>query len=227
MSTFIHQPLTAALLTTLATGSLGALIIGLTSPTWGQLARSQPSTQPAASPSPTLAQSRTTATEETPVELAAEVCVSLPDWQRPSEQDQAKQLGAMSRYGSALADEPLLSAAKNWWSHEAFAFTTYGLSARTDPLYLSGVWTAMDSIWDCYAGDQPERINNGDLAEVWLINHSLVGVQWQDDHYLLAVEPSATGLQIVQFQRQEQDSSLPISLVTTVGHPLAIMAGDW
>ncbi|MBE9158592.1 hypothetical protein IQ265_17390 [Nodosilinea sp. LEGE 06152] len=159
--------------------------------------------------------------------IAANICVNLPDWQRPSDLAQIKQLEAMPTYGAAIQSDPLAELAKTWWSHDIFSFTTYGLSARTDPLYLSGVWTAIDDIWDCYSGDQPEQINQGELAEMWLLHHRLVGLVWQDDQYLATVEPTDTGLQLVQFPRRESSQGLPLNIVTTTGQVLAVMSGDW
>ncbi|TVQ12641.1 MAG: hypothetical protein EA368_03640 [Leptolyngbya sp. DLM2.Bin27] len=159
--------------------------------------------------------------------LVVEVCLSLTDWQRPSDLAQAKQLGAMPHYGVALQSDPLAEMAKTWWSHDIFSFTTYGLSARVDPLYLSGVWTALDDTWDCYSGDQPEQINRGELAEMWLLHHRLVDLAWQDDHYVATVEPAESGLQLVQFARRESNPSLPLSIITTAGQALAVLSGDW
>ncbi len=159
--------------------------------------------------------------------IAADICVNLPDWQRPSDLAQMKQLESMPTYGTALQSDPLAEMVKTWWSHEIFSFTTYGLSARTDPLYLSGVWTALDNTWDCYSGNQPEQINQGELAEMWLLHHRLVGLVWQDDQYLVTVEPTDTGLQLVQFPRREHSQGLPLNIVTTTGQVLAVMSGDW
>lgn len=162
-----------------------------------------------------------------PTGLVADVCLNLSDWQRPSDHTQVKQLQAMGRYESATEITLLSEDTKTWWSHEAFSFTTYGLSARTDPLYLSGIWTAVDHIWDCYSDDQPERINAGELAELWLLNHRLVALQWQGDHYLVTVEPSTMGLQLVQFQRQDDLAQLPLHIITTDGAAIPILDGDW
>ncbi|NJL54439.1 hypothetical protein HC928_04035 [bacterium] len=159
--------------------------------------------------------------------LPVEICLNLPDWQRPSQQLQEKQLQSMPRYGAALQDEPLLSVAKAWWGHEVFSFTTYGLSARTDPLYLSGLWTAMEETWDCYSSSQPDQINNGQMAEVWLMHHRLLALEWQDNQYVMTVEPSESGLQLVQFPRREQGQALPLSLITVAGDVLPVMVGDW
>ncbi|MGG6238064.1 hypothetical protein ACQ4N7_05445 [Nodosilinea sp. AN01ver1] len=159
--------------------------------------------------------------------IAADICVNLPDWQRPSDLAQMKQLEAMPTYGAAIQSDPLAEMVKTWWNHEIFSFTTYGLSARTDPLYLSGVWTAIDNTWDCYSGNQPEQINQGELAEIWLLHHRLVGLVWQNDQYLATVEPTDTGLQLVQFPRRESGQGLPLNIVTTTGQALAVMSGDW
>lgn len=159
--------------------------------------------------------------------IAATICAHLPEWERPSAIAQTKQLEAMPYYGEVLETEPMAELAKAWWGHEIFVFTTYGLSARTDPLYLSGVWTAMDDIWDCYSGDRPEQMNQGELAEMWLLHHRLVSLEWQDSQYLVTVEPVGTGLQLVQFPRRESDQTLPLSIVSTTGQALAVMSGDW
>jgi hypothetical protein len=184
----------------------------------------------AISSSPTfvaIAQAQATDPQLIATAVPVEICLDLPDWQRPSSQAQQKQLQTMPQYGAALQDEPLLSVAKDWWGHEIFSFTTYGLSARTDPLYLSGVWTALDATWACYDRNQPEQINGGEMAEVWLLNHRLLEVQWQQDHYVITVEPAESGLQLVQFPRQEQSLSLPLTLMTVAGETLAVMSGDW
>lgn len=200
-----------------------ALVVTTIAGSAGLLSGTVPSTASSSSvvPDPSLANH--TGATEIPVDL----CVNLPDWQRPPSHVQTKQLEAMPRYGAALAEEPLAEVVKAWWSHQVFSFTTYGLSARTDPLYLSGIWTAMDDTWNCYNGEQPERINNGDLAEVWLIHHQLLGLQWQDNQYVMLVEPTPSGLQLLQFPRREQNQSLPLTLVTAAGEVLAVMAGDW
>lgn len=161
------------------------------------------------------------------IALPVTVCLDIPNWQRPSSHTQTKHLQAMPSYGNALEEEPLATMVKDWWSHDIFSFTTYGLSARMDPLYLSGVWTALESTWACYDGSQPEQINNGELAEVWLLHHRLLGVTWDDTQYVITVEPAESGLQLVQFPRQERDQSLPITLMTVAGEVLAVMSGDW
>lgn len=159
--------------------------------------------------------------------LAVEVCAELVDWQRSPEGSHIKQLQEMPRYGSAIDSEPLKGLLEKFWNHEILSFTTYGLSARTEPIYLSGIWTALDSLWSCYDGDQPEAINRGELAEVWLIHHRVVDLQWSEGRYTLTVEPGERGLQLIQFDRQEQEASLPLTVVTAAGDPVEAISGDW
>jgi len=159
--------------------------------------------------------------------VVANLCLDLPQWQRPSEQTQRKRLEQMERYEGLFDDEILISLAKDWWTHEIFSFTTYGLSARTDPHYLSGVWTTLDQIWTCYEGEEPQRINQGEIAELWLINHRLVDVTWRDSQYVVTVEPGDRGLQLVHFNRTENYETLPIAVVTPNGTAVSVMAGDW
>ncbi len=167
---------------------------------------------------------QTTTTEDS---IPVTLCVDLPQWQRPSEQTQRKRLEQMERYDGWQEDETLVSLAKDWWTHEVFSFTTYGLSARTDPHYLSGLWTALDHLWGCYEGEQPMQINEGEVAELWLINHRFVGLTWQDDHYVMTVEPGNSGLQLLHFPRSENYDRLPLVVRTQTGADVAVMSGDW
>lgn len=155
------------------------------------------------------------------------VCADLPDWERAPEPAHLKQLQDIPRYGTAIDSEPLKSLLQKFWDHQVFYFTTYGLSARTEPLYLSGVWTALESTEACYAGDQPELINRGELAEIWLINHRVVSLEWADQTYALTVEPSPHGLQFIQFSRRESDPTLPLQVMTSGGAAVAGVSGDW
>lgn len=159
--------------------------------------------------------------------LPVDLCLDLPAWQRPSHQLQEKALRALPDYGLFLEDEALLTTLKAWWNHQIFSFTTYGLSARTPPLYFSGLWTALESTWDCYNGDQPERFAQGQLAELWLIQHRLLSIEWRDQQYMVTVEPGQSGLQLVQFPRQEDFVTLPLSLISVTGEKLSVLSGDW
>lgn len=159
--------------------------------------------------------------------ISFEVCANLPTWERSPKSVHLKQLQEMPRYGSALNDEPMRSLLADFWDHQVISFTTYGLSARTEPLYFSGVWTALEGTSVCYESNQPEQINAGSLAEVWLINHRLVDLQWENGHYTMTVEPTERGLQVVQFSRQESAPNLALDVVTPEGRSIEPFSGDW
>ncbi|MEO0457767.1 MAG: hypothetical protein AAF152_14480 [Cyanobacteria bacterium P01_A01_bin.114] len=161
-------------------------------------------------------------------EIAYTVCSDLGNWQRPSDEDQAKQLQADARYEEALQEEPLKSLADSLWQHQVISFTTYGLSARVDPINLSGLWTVADDIWsDCYSGSEGEEINSGAMAEAWLMYHRVTGVRWQAGQYVIAVEPSEAGVQVVQFERLEAEETLPVLVMDASAQPVEVFSGDW
>ncbi len=156
-----------------------------------------------------------------------EVCADVESWQRPTDVEQAKHLGADPRYGEAIASGSLKSASTQFWNHQVISFTTYGLSARLEPENLSGVWTATDDLASCYVPETMAAINEGDRAETWLLNHEIVGLEKVGDRYTMTVEPSTTGLQVIQFERTEEQASLPLDVVTTSGSPVEVVSGDW
>ena len=159
--------------------------------------------------------------------IAFNVCAEVADWQRPSDAEQATQIGHDARYGEALGDDPLKTASSEFWTHQAISFTTYGLSARMEPVNLSGLWTVADDLWACYEDETITAINQGDRAETWLLNHRVRNVAWQGDRYVMTVEPAATGMQVVLFDRVDEMATLPLEVVTVSGETVAVMSGDW
>ncbi|ESA36289.1 hypothetical protein N836_08070 [Leptolyngbya sp. Heron Island J] len=170
------------------------------------------------------------ATSNAAVQSATEffVCSEANDWQRPSQDQQQKQLANDERYSELLQDKDFQQLANQFWQHDVLSFTTYGLSARMEPINLSGLWSVTDDIWaSCYSHDQGSAINDGTLAEAWLLHHHVVDLQWQDDHYVMVVEPDAQGMQVVQFTRRESEAELPLTVVTTQGVVVEHHDADW
>lgn len=159
--------------------------------------------------------------------VAFDVCSNIPDWERPDWATQMATLESNPRYSGGLDEEPLQSLSEKFWNESVITFTTYGLSARTEPIYFSGVWTAIEAMDTCYEGDRPDAINQGQLAEVWLIGHRIVSIEWSGDQYQITVEPTSQGLQSVQFERLEALETLPIMVVETDGTEVAFASGDW
>lgn len=162
-----------------------------------------------------------------PQAVVFEVCGDLPDWERLSLTDQTAELLNNPRYGAAIHEEPLKTLFDKFWNESVITFTTYGLSARTEPVYLSGVWTGIEQMDACYGGDRPEAINTGELAEVWLIGHRVVDIEWTGNEYELTVDSVPSGLQFVQFARLESELTLPIVVIEADGDHLTAASGDW
>lgn len=164
--------------------------------------------------------------------VSFEVCAAVESWQRPSDAEQAKQLSGDSRYSSvleesAVSDAPLKRASEQFWDHDVISFTTYGLSARMEPMTLSGLWTVTDELWNCYEPETTVAINEGDRAETWLLNQRIVDLAWEEGRYVMTVEPAATGVQVVQFDRVDELASLPLEIVTRDGRAVSVVSGDW
>lgn len=160
--------------------------------------------------------------------VSYQVCDAIADWQRPDSDQQRDQIKAMPRYTEALADGSLEPLTDEFFQGEVISFTTYGLSARVEPIYLSGLWTHLDDLWACYEDETvPAQINSGDLGELWLLEHRLVDFTWQGDEYVVTVEPTTTGASLVQFRRQETLDQLPLRIETTEGEPVTVTSGDF
>ncbi len=163
-----------------------------------------------------------------------DVCADIEAWQRPTEAEQSRQLASDPRYAEAANSDPLKRASRQFSDHAVISFTTYGLSARMEPISLSGVWTVADDLWGCYSPETTAAINQGDRAEAWLLNQRIRDLKWQGDRYVMTVEPADTGLQVVMFDRVEsgsvatdQPSPLPLEVVTVSGEPVTVTSGDW
>lgn len=160
-------------------------------------------------------------------DIRYEVCGEIADWQRPSFSEQMAELAANPRYGHALDEDPLKGLSDKFWNETLVMFTTYGLSARTEPIYLSGVWTGIDAMNACYEGDRAEAINRGAFAEMWLLGHQIVDITWTGTEYQVIVSSSSEGLQFVQFERVEVAESLPIVVIDKGGTEHSVIFGDW
>lgn len=156
------------------------------------------------------------------------VCSEAANWQRPTVEQQQKQLTTDERYGELVNDKDFQELAQDLWHHHILSFTTYGLSARMEPINLSGLWSVADDIWNhCYSQGEGASINEGTLAEAWLMNYQVVDLQWQADRYVMFVEPSSQGMQVVQFARKEREPELPLTITTSQGVVIDHYDADW
>ena len=81
-----------------------------------------------------------------PVGVSYEVCGEIADWERLSLAEQTTALMENPRYGADLETAPLQELFDQFWNESLITFTTYGLSARTEPIDLSGVWTGIEAM---------------------------------------------------------------------------------
>ena len=179
-----------------------------------------------------IADSETVAFESVELEAVAfEVCAAVDTWQRPSQSEQAKRLSQDTRYAEALntnsLESPIKAASSQFWDHSIISFTTYGLSARMEPVNLAGLWSVEEQLWDCYDPEVTVAINEGDRAETWLLNQKITSLQWDGSFYVMTVEPVSVGMQVVQFERVDSLETLPLTAVSASGQPIEVMSGNW
>ncbi len=156
-------------------------------------------------------------------DISFEICSESETWERPSETEQIRQLQSQPRYGSELNREPLKSLSQTFWNQNIFSFKSYGLSARQEPIYLSGLWTIVETIWNCYDANRIAKLNSGESAEVWVLLHRVVSIKWTGDRYVMVVKPTTRGVQLIQFSRKERQASLPLQVITDSGKELKVI----
>jgi hypothetical protein len=158
--------------------------------------------------------------------LSINICTNINNWEKPSLDQQIQTLSENERYGKEINEPPLKNLFDELWNNQVFVFTEYGLSARIEPIYLSGTWTVIDDIWDCYTEDTVTKINSGKQGEVWLLGLKFVNLEWKDQQYYLTVESNNNSFQMIQFTRQEKQPSLPLNIVNTQGKNLTYLNLD-
>ncbi len=160
--------------------------------------------------------------------IAFEVCSASPAWVRPESKVQKQHIQSTGRYSDAKTNREIQNLTQQFWSRNVILFGSYGLSARVDPIYLSGLWTipnTLDSISNkCY--DSRQRIvdlNSGKIAEVWLLLHKVKSVKWLDNRYVMVVQPTNQGAQFIQFRRVEQQPIPLLQIITEDGKELELI----
>lgn len=201
---------------------LGAYVVaGCPSPTASKLLASSGVQRDA------IAQESTQSSESETNAIDYNICADVENWQRPSSAVQAKRINEDVRYRDSSQIDALKNASDQFWDHDVVSFTTYGLSARMEPENLSGVWTATEEIASCYTPEDTVAINEGNLAETWLLNQRISSVEWTGDRYVMTVESAPSGLQVVQFDRVDELASLPLDVLNTSGELISVTSGDW
>jgi hypothetical protein len=175
----------------------------------------------------TIPASKTTPTSSGKV-IAFEVCSTSPAWVRPEDKAQMRQIQSTGRYADAKTNREIQNLIQQFWTRNAILFGSYGISARVDPIYLSGLWTipnTLDSISNkCYASRQRILdLNSGKTAEVWLLLHKVRSVKWLDNRYVMVVQPVRQGAQFMQFVRVEQQPTPTLQVIAEDGRELEVI----
>ncbi len=161
-------------------------------------------------------------------EIAFEVCSASPAWVRPDRKRQMQHIQSTGRYSDAKNNQDIQSLIQQFWTGNVILFGSYGISARVEPIYLSGLWTipnTFDSISNkCYASvQQIVELNSGKTGEVWLLLHKVRSIKWLNNRYVMVVKPANQGVQFIQFARLEQQPIPSLQVITEDGRELEII----
>jgi hypothetical protein len=145
-------------------------------------------------------------------EVQYETCTVDPAWVRPNDLDQEARLNSIPSFrGIDFTTSP-------YWTNNIFLLRVYGASALREIVFLSGLWPIQAEISRCYESSfDLEGISSGEIPVVWLLEHRIVDLSWQNDSYVMRVEPAQSGAELIQFSRVEQLSSLPLRVETQSG----------
>ncbi|GAC1451030.1 MAG: hypothetical protein NVSMB70_19740 [Chamaesiphon sp.] len=151
-----------------------------------------------------------------------EICGESKTWMRPNKVEQKKNLQSMEgRYSSKTIEE----LGGSYWTHNIFSFTSYaGSSGTYDIRHLSGLWTPQNPTRPSTCDRSITALNAGKIARVWLLLNRVVSIKWLDKHYVIVVQPTHRGVQIINFSRREQQPSLPLTVVTESGSQVQVLA---
>lgn len=161
-------------------------------------------------------------------DVVFEVCSASPAWVRPTTKAQMQHIQSTRRYSDAKSDRDIQNLIQQFWTRNVILFGSYGISARVEPIYLSGLWTipnTFDSISNkCYSSmQQIVELNSGKKAEVWLLLHKVRSMKWLDSRYVMVVQTAKQGVQFIQFARVEQQAIPSLQVITEDGRELEIV----
>lgn len=142
-------------------------------------------------------------------------------WVRPSAVEQVSKL---SQFGNRYGDSKTLTK-NRYWTDNVFLLSAYGLSGLRDVYYLSGLWTSKSDISRCYDSFDLKRINQGKSAITWLLEHRIVELNWQDNEYVMTVEPTQSGVQLIQFNRLDSFNFPPLRVKLKNNQQLNTLTG--
>jgi hypothetical protein len=135
-----------------------------------------------------------------------ETCIPDSAWIRPTVAQQAekfRQLPQLRRLGFKQS---------RYWRNNIFLISRYGLADIGNVITQSGLWTNQEEIFNCYKSYNVKRINSKEEAVVWLLGHTVVSMNWQNNQYVMVVKPAQRGVQLVKFNRIDNLNLAPLNI---------------
>lgn len=147
------------------------------------------------------------------------VCAESVNWVRPSEEEQRREWWENPRY--VTQDPQTLEHIRYPWTHN-FIMHYGGASPQYDLVNLTGIWAATDITWHCEDFWRESRLGTGAgpgleiWAEIWALGYRVDTIKHLGTNYVVVVEPTNSGFQVVDFQRPSA-ISLNFTFVTPEG----------
>jgi hypothetical protein len=148
-------------------------------------------------------------------DVSFDVCGEASSWVRPSEEQQTSRIWEFGRYAGMDED-----VQEYLWTHNFFV--NYGsANVEQDMKDLSGLWTLPGGVRAaCFEQERQDAILQLQMAEVWVLLHTVKGIRRVDTSYVIIVEPVEQGVQFVQFPRSDHQLPLTLYFVTRAGHEI-------
>ncbi|MCL4489708.1 MAG: hypothetical protein M1570_16510 [Chloroflexi bacterium] len=144
-----------------------------------------------------------------------DVCGESKAWTRPTRDEENQKWWTFGRYASMDR-----SVRESYWTSDFFV--DYGEpSPDFDNVNLSGLWTLPDGVRStCFEPAREDAIFKLEMAEIWVLLHSLKSVRQEGTNIFLVVEPTNTGVQFVQFARPVPNAMI-LHFITPEGQEIA------
>jgi CHAT domain-containing protein len=164
--------------------------------------------------------------------VSFDICGETKDWVRPNlnlQIDELQSIPSMAKSNKQMLKDDLETGqAALVWKNPIISFNTYGLSLYMQVWYQSGMWTISKNTFDrCTQGDNVIKIRDGKMAWLFLLQHQVTNLTWENNQYVLQVKPTKTGVQSIQFNRQDTHTYLPLKVIDQNGRELTSSSRGW
>jgi hypothetical protein len=159
--------------------------------------------------------------QSTEKNIPFQVCVEAKNWVRPSPAKQKEYLESFKRYSKKQVEK----LGGDYWTNDIFAFINYpGGSGIFDINNLSGIWSLKDG--EAIKNKQCTSISSIESkhkADIWLFTYKPMSIKWVSNSYVMVVKPIQKGIQVIHFDRKENQDKLPLTVVTESGKQVQVL----